>query len=226
MILALAKAFGQFSDPAFRRVAWRGMLWSIALMVALTGLGWGALGLVRFFEIGWLDQIVTVFGGFTVVVLVIILFPGAVVVVLSLYLEPICRAVEDRHYPGLPPPRPQSAAEQVWAGARLAGAAIVLNLLVLPLYFVPVVNLLVFFALNGYLLGREYFELVALRRNGAAVTRALRRRHRLKVLLAGVVAAVILSLPLINWFLPVVAAAFMVHLYQALPAESRGAHRA
>ena len=90
----------------------------------------------------------------------------------------------------------------------------------LPLYllllFVPPFNLIVFYALNGYLLGREYFEIVGVRRLDDAETRTLRRRHRGRAFMAGVVIAILLTVPLVNLFTPVVATAFMLHVFERL----------
>ena len=98
--------------------------------------------------------------------------------------------------------------------------AIAVNLLALPIYllllFLPPFNLLVFYMVNGYLLGREYFELVAVRRLEAAEAGRLRRQARGRVLLSGVVIAILLTIPLVNIVMPVVAAAFMVHVFHGL----------
>ena len=98
----------------------------------------------------------------------------------------------------------------------LSSLAIVYPYAVYPLLllFVPPLNLFVFYGLNGYLLGREYFELVAVRRFDVTVVGRLRRRYRGKVFMAGVVIAFLLSLPLINIVMPVVATAFMVHVFE------------
>jgi uncharacterized protein involved in cysteine biosynthesis len=134
----------------------------------------------------------------------------------SLLLEDIARAVESRHYPGLPPPRPQGIGEQVNAALRLAAMSLLLNLLALPLYLIPAVNVFVFYGLNGYLLGREYFELVAARRLDIADVHRLWRRYRGRLCLAGAVIAVLLSIPFVGWALPTVATAFMLHLFESL----------
>ena len=100
---------------------------------------------------------------------------------------------------------------------RLTGLTLLLNLLALPAYLLlPGINLFLFLALNGYLLGREYFEVVALRRLDAAATRAARNRFGLRVFLGGVVIATLFALPLVNLVAPVVATAFMLHLFEAL----------
>jgi uncharacterized protein involved in cysteine biosynthesis len=75
---------------------------------------------------------------------------------------------------------------------------------------------LVFFTLNGYLLGREYFELVAQRRMTAEEAKALRRTRRVRVFLAGVVVAFLLTIPLVNLITPIIATAFMLHIYEGM----------
>ena len=69
----------------------------------------------------------------------------------------------------LPPPRPLPLTQSVPAALKLLGASLLLNLVALPAYFVPLLNLPVWLALNGYLVGREYAELVASRRLAPAM---------------------------------------------------------
>jgi CysZ protein len=92
--------------------------------------------------------------------------------------------------------------------------AVALNLLALPLYLLPGPNLVVFLALNGYLLGREYFELVAQRRMSPLDAARCRRAVRARVWAAGAMIAVLLMVPLVNLIAPVIAIAFMVHLFE------------
>ncbi len=95
---------------------------------------------------------------------------------------------------------------------------IVLNLLALPLYLmVPGINLVLFLALNGYLFGRGYFEVVALRRLDAATAKTLRHRFAGRIFLGGLAIAGLFALPLVNLVAPVIATAFMVHVFEALP---------
>ena len=66
---------------------------------------------------------------------------------------------------------------------------------------------------NGYLMGREYFELVALRHMEPVAARIAFRRNRNRLSVAGAVIAVMLGIPLVNLLAPIVATAFMVHLF-------------
>jgi len=216
MFAALAKAFAQLHDPVFRRVVARAFAWSSAAFLAMVALAWWLIASIRFFDIGWLNAIVDVLGWAASLVVAALLFPSVALMVVSLLLEDIARAVEAKHYPGLPPPRAQGVGEQVAAALRLAVVALAFNLLALPLYFVPVVNVFVFYGLNGYLLGREYFELVGARRLDTAGVRSLWRRYRGRLCLAGAVITFLLSIPFVGWAMPTVATAFVLHLFESL----------
>ena len=233
MFAALGKAIAQMSDPAFRGVLLRALLASAVLFIVVWAAAWFALSWAgdllsdwvaarewegrTFAVLEWILGILSVAG---VVIASFFLFPAATTLILTLLLEDIAAAVEKRHYPGLPAARKQPLMEALRGALAFAGITILLNLIALPFYllllFVPPLNLFVFYSLNGYLLGREYFELVAVRRIDAAVAGRLRRRYRGKVLVAGMVIAFLLSLPLINIAMPIVATGFMVHVFEAV----------
>ncbi len=220
MFSALSKAFGQLPDPRFRAVVLRGMFWCACLFAVLFGAVWYLVVSTQLFGISWLEWVVDALGWTAAIIVAIILFPGAALTILTFMLDDIAHAVEARHYPHLPPAQPPLLIEAVFAGLRLAGKVILLNLLVLPVYllfiYFPPINLFVFYLLNGYLLGREYFELIAFRRCDTATVRELWRRNRGRLCLAGMVITLLLSIPLVNWVMPVVVAAFMLHLFEAL----------
>lgn len=215
MIPAFAKALGQLGDPAFRRP----IVWSFALAAVVFAALWLSVWFVlthtAISELRWIDTTVDVLGGLAAVVLAFVLFPGVMAAILSLFADRIIGAVEARYYPGLPPPRAQPLAEQIGTALRFLLMVVVLNLAALPLYLVPVVNALVFYGLNGYLLGREYFEMVAPRRLEMEPRRVLWRRRRPGFVLAGVAFAFLSTLPLVNLLAPVLAAAAMTHLVES-----------
>ncbi len=98
-----------------------------------------------------------------------------------------------------------------------------LNVILLPLYlaliFVPPLNVVVFYAVNGRLLGREYFETVATRRLNQEGLRAFRRAHARTLWLTGAIITFMLTVPLLNMIAPVIGAAVMVHVFQKLTAR-------
>ena len=110
-----------------------------------------------------------------------------------------------------------------WPGSEwLMHAFIAVNLLALFLYPLagPAIPL-VFWAINGFLLGREYFTLVALRRLPPAEAKAMRRRNGLRLWLAGTLMAAPLSVPVLNLVIPVLGVATFTHLFHRLAAAGR-----
>lgn len=220
MLAALVKAFAQTSDPPFRRVIVKGAVVAIALFLALVSAAAWGLQHVTLTGTGWIDSTIAALGGIAAVVVALVLFPGTMVAVQGVFLDDAAEAVEKRHYPedvGAAPP----FARALWGSLRLAVLSIVLNLLVLPLYLFPGINLAVFYTLNGYLLGREYFELIAFRHMRPDEARALRRGHTRPMFLGGVVITVLFSIPVVGWFMPAFAAAFMAHVVAGVMRRQR-----
>jgi uncharacterized protein involved in cysteine biosynthesis len=219
MLAALFKAFAQLTDPALRRVVRLGVLGAVACYVVLVALVWFGLPQIRFFDQGWADTGAGVALALAALVLPILFFPALVTTIMSAMLDGVADAVEARHYPQLNWPRPQKWGEIVAGTLRFLLLTVVVNLLALPVYLALLLTGLtvaVAVVVNGYLLGREYFELVAARRMEPAAMRLAFRNHLGRLWLAGAVIAVLFSLPLVNLVAPVVATAFMVHLFQSL----------
>src|SRR3546814_19147975 len=109
----------------------------------------------------------------------------------------------------------------IYWSSNVCSSDLILNLLVLPLYLVliwiPPLNLLLLYLLNGYLLGREYFEIVAVRRLDLAAAKRLRRDFRGEVILAGAVITLLLTIPLVHLVPPIIVNAFMTNIFKNLP---------
>ncbi len=220
MIGALFKALGQFPDKPFRRAILRALGYSMVLFAALVWLIWWFIESTRVFGLGWLEWMADALGVGTAIIVAVMLFPGAVLAILAFLLEDIARAVEARHYPELGPPRAQPALKAIANGLKLSAVVIFWNLIALPAYvllwWLPPLNLFVFYGLNGYLLGKEYFELVAHRRLDATNVRSMWRANLGVLWIGGVIITLALSIPLVNWLMPVLAAAFMLHLFEKI----------
>lgn len=223
------KALGQIGDPRFRRVMGLGVLLALALLAAVYA---GFLVLINSFVPGTIDLIfvgpitgIDALLGWGSLFLMLGLSVFLMVPVASafsdLFLEDIADAVEDRHYPGLPPVTPVRLGDSLVDSLNFLGLVIAANVLALVLYifagpFIPVV----FWAVNGWLLGREYFTLVATRRIGRERAKALRAQNSGRIWLAGILMAAPLSVPLINLVIPVLGVATFTHLFHRM--ASRG----
>jgi CysZ protein len=135
----------------------------------------------------------------------------------GLFLDTVAGAVEDRHYPGLPPATPLPLADTIIGSLNFFGLVVFINILALIGYiFAGPLAPIIFWVLNGYLLGREYFSLAAERRLPKSQARALRKANGGKVWLAGILMAAPLSIPIINLFIPVLGAATFTHLFHRM----------
>lgn len=223
------KALGQIGDRRFRRVMGLGVLLALALLAAVYA---GFLVLINSFVPGTIDLIfvgpitgIDALLGWGSLFLMLGLSVFLMVPVASafsgLFLEDIADAVEDRHYPGLPPVTPVRLGDSLVDSLNFLGLVIAANVLALVLYifagpFIPVV----FWAVNGWLLGREYFTLVATRRIGRERAKALRAQNSGRIWLAGILMAAPLSVPLVNLVIPVLGVATFTHLFHRM--ASRG----
>ncbi|WP_299589828.1 EI24 domain-containing protein [uncultured Tateyamaria sp.] len=220
-------ALGQIGDPRFRRVLLLGFALTVALLVAATsGFVWligyltaDSVTLPWFGEITWLDDIISWGSFFLFFVLSVFLMMPVASAITSMFLDEVAQAVEDRHFPHLPPADNVPFGDALVDTVNFLGVLIGANLLALVLYlmFAPFAPL-IFWGLNGFLLGREYFTLVAIRRVGRVQAKALRRAHIGTIWLAGTLMAIPLSVPLVNLLIPIIGAATFTHLYHRLTA--------
>ncbi|WP_404813466.1 EI24 domain-containing protein [Indioceanicola profundi] len=182
-------------------------------LVLLAACAW-LISHTAIFETSWMEWAADILGGLAAVALAWVMFPAVVLTISSFMLDGVVHAVERRWYPGLGPARDQTTLEALWNAAKFFLLVLVLNLLVLPLYLIPVAGQLAYYSVNGYLLGREYYELVAARRLDPDRMRYLRSEGSLGLFVAGVIIAFLSTLPIVNLLIPVVAAAFMVHIFE------------
>ncbi|QCO57233.1 hypothetical protein EOK75_15855 (plasmid) [Pseudorhodobacter turbinis] len=222
---AFLKAVAQLGDPRFRRVMYWGVGLTLALLIAIYALFlWviqsfvpAAIEIPFVGPVAGLGTLLSWGSAFLMIVLSVFLMMPVASAFTSMFLDDVSQAVEDRHYPGLPPALKQSFGDAAVDTLNFFGLLVALNVLALMLYpfagpFIPVV----FWAVNGMLLGREYFTLVAARRLGRPAAKALRKRHWLTVWWAGSLMAAPLSIPLVNLVIPVLGAATFTHLFHRL----------
>lgn len=226
MILAdILRALRQISDLRFLWVLGRALALTLALLLGLTlvavwlasgiptDLGeWWLIGQVTLPEIGPESLAV----GFVLIASIFLMIPVAALFV-GFFLEDIVEAVEVRHYPDSPRMAARGLLSNLDNALRFAGVLVLVNLLAIVFYllagpFAP----LVFYAVNGYLLGREYFEMVAARHMGFREATAFRRRYRLRAWATGVLMAVPLTIPIMNLFVPLLGVATVTHQFHRL----------
>lgn len=137
-------------------------------------------------------------------------------VISGFFIDQIADDIEQKHFPSDPPGKPLPSLQALSHSIKFLFIVLIGNLVALMLLFVPGVNLIAFFLVNGYLLGREYFEFAALRHHDAVDAKRMRSRHSTQIFFAGLVIAGFLSIPILNLLTPFFAAGLMVFLHKML----------
>jgi uncharacterized protein involved in cysteine biosynthesis len=228
-VLMILRSFlltlGQIGDPRFRKVLFLGIGLTIALLIAVyAAFLWmisafvGEQAIIPILgEVTWVDDLLSVSSFLLMIVLSVFLMIPVASAITSMFLDEVAQAVEDKHYAHLPkiPDIP------FWDGLRdtvnFLGVLIGANVLALILYALfPPASLFIFWGLNGFLLGREYFTLAAMRRLGRERAKQLRAQHSGTIWLAGTLMAIPLSVPILNLVIPILGAATFTHIYHAV----------
>lgn len=231
---AFFAAFGQIGDPRFRKVLMRGIgLTILLLVVACAGAIWlinvasgSEISLPFVGAVPWLNDVLNYSGIVLVLILPVFLMIPVASAITSMFLDEVAQAVEDKHYPALPPVPRIPIADAVLDSLGFLGVLIVANLLALVLYALfPPLMPFIFWGMNGFLLGREYFTLAAMRRVGRDGARRLRAQHASTIWIAGTLMAIPLTFPLVNLVIPILGAATFTHIFHALNGRSEAARQ-
>ncbi|HLJ71177.1 MAG TPA: sulfate transporter family protein [Roseiarcus sp.] len=214
MIQDAVDAFAQIFTPPFRAV----LIKSLALTLAILIIAWFGLDrlLVSFVGFGpsWLSTILAILAGLGLFVGLAFLVAPITSLTAGFFLDEIALVVEREINPSGPLGQPVAFGAAALCALRFAGLSILVNLVALALLLAPGVNVFAFLAANGYLLGREYFELAAMRYRSFEEARAMRRHFGVQVFAAGLIVAGFVAVPVLNLCTPLFATAFMTRLHR------------
>jgi uncharacterized protein involved in cysteine biosynthesis len=231
MIDAVVKALAQILSPPMRAILWRAIALALVLIVAvatalqrllswLAGSGgqWaeGALGASYHWPIEIASWIVSIAAGLGIVAGAIFLMPAITALVAGIFVDDVADVVERAHYPSERPGVALPFWTGLWQGGKTAALSLLVYLVALPLLLFGGLGVLVFFFANGWLLGREYFQLAAMRFRSIEDAREMRRRNAGIVFLAGLAIAAFVSIPIVNLATPLFGMALMVHMHKRL----------
>ncbi|MDR9483873.1 MAG: EI24 domain-containing protein [Sediminimonas sp.] len=232
ILSAFMRTLGQLGDARFRRVLLLGIVLTLALLVGASAavfvlLQWAfgpEVTLPLLGPVTWLGDLLSWTSVFAMLALSIFLMIPVASAITSMFLEDVADAVEDRHYAHLPPAKPVPFGEALRDTISFLGVLIGANIMALFLYaiFSPLTPF-IFYGMNGYLLGREYFTLVAMRREGRAGARQMMRENSLTIWVAGILMAVPLTIPIMNLLIPILGAASFTHIYHGLRKAGKSA---
>ncbi|PWE75904.1 CysZ [Bradyrhizobium sp. SUTN9-2] len=231
MLDAAIKALSQLISPPMRSILWRSIGLALVLITVLAIglqrlLSWfatsGEVWLEGLLGPGWhssievLSWIVSIVTGLGVVFGGIFLMPAITSLVASLFVDDVADVVEREHYPAERPGAALPFSRAMLEGIKTALVAILVYLAALPLVLFAGAGFLIFFLAAAWLLGREYFELAAMRFRPPEEAKAMRRDNAATVFTAGLFIAAFVSIPIVNLATPIFGMAFMVHMHKRL----------
>lgn len=165
---------------------------------------------------GWAGVLLAVAASIGLALAMALLISPVTAVIAGLFIDDVAKVIEQRDYPSETLGTEMPLIRGIWHSIKFFGVVIVGNLIALLLLLVPGVNLIAFFVINGYLLGREFFEFAAMRYRSEREAKDFRYQHRGTVFMAGLVIATFLAVPFVNLLTPLFAASLMVHLHKRL----------
>jgi len=229
MLDAAVKAISQMFSPEFRRVLLKSIglalllvilisigLYQVFAWLAASGTAWaeGQVDAPAVWNV--LVWVLSIMAGLGIITGAVFLMPAVTAFVGSFFVDEIAELVERVHYPADPPGRAVPFFRALLEGLKTALLSLAVYFVALPFVLFAGLGLFILFLANAYLLGREYFELVAMRFRSPSEAKALRRTHRGQVFLSGMFIALFVSIPLLNLATPLFATAFMVHMHKRL----------
>ena len=224
--LALANLFAQETRGVFWKVLGLTLLALAVLWIVIRNVFiWLALPWIDQFLpgipewAGWLSFVFGILASIGLALGLALLISPVTAVIAGFFLDDVAEVVEKRDYPNDAPGVAMPLGESLVSAVRFLGIVIVGNIFALFLLLIPGVNLIAFFLVNGYLLGREFFEFAAMRFRSPQAARDFRSKHWQKVLLGGFAIALFLAIPILNLLTPLFAAGLMVHLHKMLSAR-------
>ncbi len=231
MLDAAIKALAQMFTAPMRGVLLKAVALALVLIVVI------GIGLERLFSAlaesgaGWAEAtygfaphaawqalvwVLSFMAGLGILTGALFLMPAVTAFVGSFFVDEIAEAVEREHYPAEPQGRALPFVRALVEGVKFALLALIVYACALPFLLLAGFGLVILFLANSYLLGREYFELAAMRFRRPDEAKTLRKQHAAYVFFAGMSIALFVSIPIVNLATPIFAMAFMVHVHKGL----------
>jgi uncharacterized protein involved in cysteine biosynthesis len=236
MLAAAAKALSQILSPPMRSILWRSIGLALVLITVLAiglqrllswfatyGEGWAEsmLGPTWHTPIGLLAWVISIAAGLGVVLGGIFLMPAITSSIAGFFVDDVGDLVEREYYPAEEPGAALPLGISVIEGIKIALLTILVYLIALPFVLLAGAGFLVFFIATAWLLGKQYFELAAMRFRPPAEAKLMRRDNAATIFAAGAIIAAFVSVPIVNLATPLFGMALMVHLHKRLSGPRR-----
>lgn len=217
IITATAKSFQSILTPGMLSIFIKSLLITLVALIIFMGIfGYSLSHLTHYLPWGsslFFQEVLPLVLFFGAWLFAWMLFPAVLPLIIHFFDDAIIEIVEREDYP----PVMRGENWPFWLEVRHDMAfmlkAILLNILILPLYFIPVLNLIIFYVLNGYLIGNEFFMTVARRHFNLQIAKSVCKENSGVVFISGVLITVLTTIPMVNLLSPFIGVALMTHLF-------------
>jgi CysZ protein len=222
MFASAGKAAAMLFDRDFVGIVLRSLLLTAMLFILLfAGVEYALTHLPPLGSI-WVNRFLEVTT--PIILILAIFFLGAPVAAIfgSLYLDRIAAKVDAHFFPNDPKAPGTPLVAGLRETLRLIALTLLVNVVLLPMDVgVPGLAEFATVLANGWLLGREYFELAALRHLSRGESDAMRARYSTRIYAAGLLIAILTAIPIVDLIAPFFGSALMAHLFKRLSHEER-----
>ncbi|QIB34215.1 sulfate transporter family protein [Ancylobacter pratisalsi] len=225
MLQDAVRSFVQTFSREYRRFLMRSVILAIGMLIVL-GVGcYYALTYLVVLQWDWANITIDILAAVGIFAGAVFLVPPVTSLVAGFFSDEVAEQVERNEFLEQNVGKALPVGRSLVLSIKFFGLMLAVNLVALLLLLVPGVNLVVFYVANGYLLGREYFQLAAMRYRTEDEAAIVRRHHSLAVFAAGMIIALVVSVPILNLITPIFATIFMVRLHKRLTRSRSYARR-
>lgn len=219
MLKSAFLALGDLFSPEFRSVLMKALGMTVVLFIAVLVIAELLIASFTHFSWPWADRLVEIGSGIALLVAFFFLMSPVTAAFAGLFLDQIAEKVEEKHYPWDPRGTPLPVGRAILTAIQFFVVVLLVNLAVLPTVFFGI-GAFVLVAANAYLLGREYFEMVAMRHMPVEEARIMRKENSPAIFVAGLLPAMMSLLPVVNLAVPLFATSYFTHLFKSVRASS------
>lgn len=212
MIGNILRSVGSLRHPAVWWIMFASIVATIFIMLGFIWMADMLLTKYQFVSIPWVESLIENSGILAAVFLTWLLFPVLVPSIASLFEDKTAQIIESNEYGSLEKPHHYPWVKEI--SFLLQG--LLYNAILMPVYVIPVVNVIAYYLLNSWLVGKGLFMLVATRYHTEEGAKELWEARGLRIKLYGAFLVLLSNIPVINLVAPLFGIILMVHYSRTL----------
>ena len=214
-------------EPDIRTILFKTVILSLFSIIMIVYMCWTLFNTHQVFDIWLLGPILSWAWGLLALIFGALLLPPITIIIGSIYSDSIVDHIEKKYYPSRLGMRQIKLSELGFSISKNFCITIIVNILLAPVYligtFFPIISFLIFYSVNGYLIGKELFETVASRHLEMKDRYLLKKQNNNKVIIGGIIMVGISTIPILNLIAAVLGIVFMTHFFHSLALKTEKA---